>query len=694
MEPVVTNFNPFESVTTTNTTEAAPQIRAIDYLPLALWCIYGLGVLICILKFCRNLYQIVYRIKNNPKHKSERFINVLVNNLAIPHTFFSYIFLNKYKFENEEIPKEILLHEQTHAKQKHSIDVILLELFHIVFWFNPLLYLIKKEVRLNHEFLADRAVLNSGIQPATYQTLLLAFSSKASHQHLANAINYSSIKKRFTVMKTKTSKTSIWLRSILLLPVLAIMLYSFTDRKQVVIEHAEPKQETAMEPSPEPSEIGLTKTEIKNSNQDLPEPLENEKELETTNAQQKATPEQLAEYNNFVRRFNKQPEKQRIIKLKDLKRLKYLYNLMSTEQKKNAEPFPKFPPPPPPPPPTPKVIEVVKVMPPPAPKVIEVEKVMPPPPPPPIPTNATIEQKKQYKKIIDEYYKRYKIKNGEVTKKMPPPPPPIPKNATPEQRKKYQKTIDDYKKKHAKSVSKTKAVSVKIREVKEVLPPKSTLDVVIDMAKKKAKFIYKGKEISSDKAILLVKNNKDLNIDARHYNSKNPQVIISKEPIRIKESNPKKKTKHQKTIGNYDKKQGKLKTGFITANNKKLYYTVIDDKTTYYNRYGVVTDKKGNELRPGEQTNASNVIPESHITKVYHNDKVVSEFKNDDSNPKDIPTTLQLANKGAVFYYQGKEISGKKAIELTDNNTELNIQIINIESKKPIVKLSKEPIRI
>ena len=90
-----------------------------------LWSIYGLGVLVFGIKFIYNLLGIFNRIKTNPKHRSKPFTNVLLKDLIIPHTFFNYIFLNQKKFEAKEIPDEIYLHEQAHAKQKHSVDVLI-----------------------------------------------------------------------------------------------------------------------------------------------------------------------------------------------------------------------------------------------------------------------------------------------------------------------------------------------------------------------------------------------------------------------------------------------------------------------------------------------------------------------------------------------------------------------------------------
>jgi len=207
---------------------AIPLEPQINYMPIILWASYGLGVLLFGVNFLRNLYDLNYKIKHNPKQKNNRITNVLLKDLVIPHTFFNYIFLNKRKFETHKIPKEVFWHEETHAIQKHSIDVLLIEILQIVFWFNPLIYFIKHVVKLNHEFLADQAVLKKGVETATYQETLLAFSSNAMHPQLANAINYSSIKKRFTVMKTQTTKKAIWLRSLILLPLLAFTLYSFS----------------------------------------------------------------------------------------------------------------------------------------------------------------------------------------------------------------------------------------------------------------------------------------------------------------------------------------------------------------------------------------------------------------------------------------------------------------------------------
>jgi len=87
------------------------------------------------------------------------------------------------------------IRDRTHASQKHSIDVVFIEGLQVLLWFNPLIYIIKHAIKLNHEFLADQGVLQKGINTNSYQKIILAFSSNATEPQLANAINYSSIKK-------------------------------------------------------------------------------------------------------------------------------------------------------------------------------------------------------------------------------------------------------------------------------------------------------------------------------------------------------------------------------------------------------------------------------------------------------------------------------------------------------------------
>lgn len=226
----------------------APTLES-NYTPIILWTIYLIGVILFSTRLIYNLITIYFRIISNKKQQYKKFTHVLLQELVAPHTFFHYIFFNKNKFESNEIPKEVHLHEQAHANQKHSLDILLIEILKVVFWFNPLIYFIKHSIKLNHEFLADQAVLNNGIATNTYQQILLSFTNKQPSTPFVNAINYSSIKKRFTVMKTPRSTNKSWVKSILILPLIAVLLLAFS-QKETIIKQSEPPQNT-VEDSPD-----------------------------------------------------------------------------------------------------------------------------------------------------------------------------------------------------------------------------------------------------------------------------------------------------------------------------------------------------------------------------------------------------------------------------------------------------------
>ena len=235
IEPIITNFEtaPLFIPLEPSFVEMPIEDTSFFNLETTLWLIYGIGVLLFSIRFLINLVKMQRRISKNENIAKRSFIYVLLQENLIPHSFFKYIFFNKTRYESNNIPKEVMLHEETHAKQLHSLDIIILELLQIAFWFHPLIYILKHHVKLNHEFLADQAVLKHGSDAKTYQNILLQFSSNTQNHQLSSAINYSSIKKRFTVMKTQTSKTRIWLSTLLVLPIIAILFYSFAEKEYV-----------------------------------------------------------------------------------------------------------------------------------------------------------------------------------------------------------------------------------------------------------------------------------------------------------------------------------------------------------------------------------------------------------------------------------------------------------------------------
>lgn len=189
------------------------------WLFILLITLYGIGFTFFTTRFIINLIIISSSIKNNNKIKTKRYTLILLNNHIIPHSFFRFIFLNKQDYELKTIAPEVLLHEQTHVNQKHSFDVLFIEVLQVFFWFNPLLCLIKKSIKLNHEFLADQKILNQQYKIKNYQNLLLQYARKNSSPVLTSNINYSLTKKRLKMMTKYTSNFRAMIWKLTLIPI-------------------------------------------------------------------------------------------------------------------------------------------------------------------------------------------------------------------------------------------------------------------------------------------------------------------------------------------------------------------------------------------------------------------------------------------------------------------------------------------
>ncbi|MEP5939275.1 MAG: peptidase M56, partial [Maribacter dokdonensis] len=128
--------------------EITPIVHEMEESPmnwtLILYTLYGLGIAIFGFRFLYNIAKLWIRVRRNTQIKYNFLVKVLLKEELPPHTFLRYIFLNKQKFESKSIPAAVLLHEETHAKEWHSLDVLFIELLQVLFWFNPLIFVFKR----------------------------------------------------------------------------------------------------------------------------------------------------------------------------------------------------------------------------------------------------------------------------------------------------------------------------------------------------------------------------------------------------------------------------------------------------------------------------------------------------------------------------------------------------------------------
>lgn len=225
---------------------------------IVFWTFYGIVTALFAVRFGKNLIQISFKIRLNPKEKFENATLVLVEEKILPHTFMDYIFINRVNYENSKIEGELFTHELTHVQQKHTLDVLFIEILKTIFWFNPILIVYKKAIQLNHEFLADEKVVKSYNNVPFYQNLLLEKASWNSNFYLASNLNFLVTKKRLIMMTKTTSKSRALLKKMSVLPVLAGLIFiscsEETSKEVASLEKTEVTEVQRINPQDVPSQ--------------------------------------------------------------------------------------------------------------------------------------------------------------------------------------------------------------------------------------------------------------------------------------------------------------------------------------------------------------------------------------------------------------------------------------------------------
>ncbi len=179
-------------------------------------------ILFMIIKQCRPAIRVI-REKGLTSSSPVKLIKT--DEYPTSFSFFSYVFVNP-SVPDIEI-KEILNHEVVHIRQKHWLDLILVELLCLIQWFNPLVWIYIRLVRQNHEYIADEVALQRTSDPAVYRAALLNQIVGSPVISLGNSFNYSLNKKRFKMMKNIISSPYRKMKIFFILPVFAFVFYAF-----------------------------------------------------------------------------------------------------------------------------------------------------------------------------------------------------------------------------------------------------------------------------------------------------------------------------------------------------------------------------------------------------------------------------------------------------------------------------------
>ena len=202
--------------------EQAHQWQLIDFVML----VYVLGVLFMVARLMKGIYSIYQLYASGVKTKTADYTLVKTNEYHLPFSFLHYVFFSEEMKLTEEL-EQIMKHELTHIKSRHSYDVFFLELLHILFWWNPLIYLYKKELRQVHEYLADAMVIED-TDKKIYGRILLGQSQSGIEIALTHQFFHSHLKQRITMMYKQQSKRPALVKYLLSLPVVLLLALMFS----------------------------------------------------------------------------------------------------------------------------------------------------------------------------------------------------------------------------------------------------------------------------------------------------------------------------------------------------------------------------------------------------------------------------------------------------------------------------------
>ena len=199
-----------------------PLPEAFDWQQFMIW-MYVAVALALLLRVCWQVVMVcrlALRSKRLMLHGTA--VYVLAGDYS-PFSFFRWIFVNPVDKTPLQL-RQILTHEQTHVAQWHSVDALLSQLFVAAFWFNPIAWLMRVQVRSNLEYLADRSVINGGTDKKAYQYHLLAVAYRTNVATITNNFNVLPLKKRIKMMNKQTSNPLARFKYLLFVPLAVALL--------------------------------------------------------------------------------------------------------------------------------------------------------------------------------------------------------------------------------------------------------------------------------------------------------------------------------------------------------------------------------------------------------------------------------------------------------------------------------------
>ncbi|MCT8338527.1 hypothetical protein MG296_00535 [Flavobacteriaceae bacterium TK19130] len=209
----------------------------VEETAIVSWATIGLYSYLIIVAafFIRMLMQIgglLNLLKDIRSVRKGMIVYHITNRSLAPFSFFNHIVYNPKQHSNAEI-QMIIAHETAHARQFHSIDILIANLLVCLQWFNPFVWIYRKSIMTNLEYLADRESISVAPSPKTYQLAMVKNALPLSTPALASTFYQSNIKKRIIMLNKNSSNRFHKFKIIAILPLLAIFFWSFNVKERI-----------------------------------------------------------------------------------------------------------------------------------------------------------------------------------------------------------------------------------------------------------------------------------------------------------------------------------------------------------------------------------------------------------------------------------------------------------------------------
>ena len=203
----------------------AQQAQGITWIQALTW-IYMAGVVLMLILTLVQATSLIRFMCSGVRHTDSQGNTVILHNNDVPpFSIFRYIVMSVKDYESSR--QYILTHEQEHIRLGHTYDLLLLQGMKTLMWFNPFIWFLSRDLKAVHEYEADQAVINQGIDAKSYQQLLVMKVVGNRLQPFTNNLNHGSLKKRIVMMYQKPSNRWLMLKALCAIPVAALTINTF-----------------------------------------------------------------------------------------------------------------------------------------------------------------------------------------------------------------------------------------------------------------------------------------------------------------------------------------------------------------------------------------------------------------------------------------------------------------------------------